>query len=118
MTPLIFWRKELRPDSGGAGRTRGGLGQMIEMESGIGRPFGHTGGVRPHRASAARRDGGSNGARAMSASSRAQKLNGKGFQMVPAGDRLIVLTPGGGGIGAPDKRAAENVARDLADELI
>ena len=33
-TPLIFWRKEFRPDSGGAGRTRGGLGQIIEIESG------------------------------------------------------------------------------------
>ena len=25
--PVIIWRKELRPDSGGAGRMRGGLGQ-------------------------------------------------------------------------------------------
>ena len=33
-TPLIFWRKEFRPDSGGAGRTRGGLGQIMEIESG------------------------------------------------------------------------------------
>ena len=56
--------------------------------------------------------------RAMSASSRDSKFRGKGFQLVPPGDRLVVLTPGGGGIGAPDKRAAENVARDLADELI
>ena len=39
MTPLIFWRKEFRPDSGGAGRTRGGLGQIIEIESGIDEPF-------------------------------------------------------------------------------
>ncbi len=38
-TPLIFWRKELRPDSGGAGRTRGGLGQIIEVGSGIDAPF-------------------------------------------------------------------------------
>ena len=38
-TPLIFWKKELRPDSGGAGRTRGGLGQVIEIESGVGRPW-------------------------------------------------------------------------------
>ena len=36
ITPLIFWRKELRPDSGGAGRTRGGLGQVIEVGSRIG----------------------------------------------------------------------------------
>src|SRR5690242_19052982 len=38
-TPLIFWRKELRPDSGGAGRTRGGLGQIIEVGTGIDAPF-------------------------------------------------------------------------------
>jgi N-methylhydantoinase B len=28
-SPVLFWRKKLRPDSGGAGRTRGGMGQMI-----------------------------------------------------------------------------------------
>jgi N-methylhydantoinase B len=38
-TPLIFWKKELRPGSGGAGRTQGGHGQIIEMESGIGRAW-------------------------------------------------------------------------------
>jgi N-methylhydantoinase B len=37
---------------------------------------------------------------------------------VPPGDRLVVLTPGGGGIGAPDKRAPERIVRDLADELV
>jgi len=37
---------------------------------------------------------------------------------VPPGERLVVLTPGGGGIGAPSRRNPENVARDLADELV
>jgi N-methylhydantoinase B len=45
-------------------------------------------------------------------------MRGKGFQLVPPGDRLVVQTPGGGGIGAPDKRPAERVARDLADGLV
>ena len=27
----MCWRKELRPDSGGPGRTRGGLGQVMEI---------------------------------------------------------------------------------------
>ncbi|TGR61416.1 hydantoinase B/oxoprolinase family protein, partial [bacterium M00.F.Ca.ET.194.01.1.1] len=31
LTPLIFWRKELRAGSGGAGKFRGGLGQSIEI---------------------------------------------------------------------------------------
>ena len=37
--PVVFWRKELRSDSGGHGRHRGGLGQVIEIESAIGRDF-------------------------------------------------------------------------------
>src|SRR5205823_9483041 len=31
VAPVVFWRKELRPDSAGAGRTRGGMGQIIEI---------------------------------------------------------------------------------------
>jgi len=31
VAPVVFWRKELRPDSGGAGRTRGGTGQIMEI---------------------------------------------------------------------------------------
>jgi len=40
------------------------------------------------------------------------------MQLVAPGDRLVVHTPGGGGIGAPAERKAEQVARDLADELV
>jgi len=32
VAPIIIWRKELRPDSGGAGRWRGGLGIVREYE--------------------------------------------------------------------------------------
>ena len=32
VSPLVVWRKELRTDSGGAGRFRGGLGQECEIE--------------------------------------------------------------------------------------
>ena len=31
VAPVIFWQKELRPDSGGAGLTRGGTGQIMEV---------------------------------------------------------------------------------------
>jgi N-methylhydantoinase B len=117
-TPLIFWKKELRPDSGGAGRTRGGHGQVIEMESGIGRAWDILAAFDRIAHPARGHDGGSNGAAGYVGLKSGQKFRGKGFQLVPPGARLVVLTPGGGGIGAPDKRAAENVARDLADELI
>jgi N-methylhydantoinase B len=32
LLPLIVWRKQLRPDSGGAGEFRVGLGQEVEIE--------------------------------------------------------------------------------------
>ena len=40
ITPLVVWRKELRQDSGGAGRQRGGLGQVMEVGSRENAPFG------------------------------------------------------------------------------
>ena len=37
--PVLFRRKEYRPDSGGAGRWRGGLGQVMEIEGKEQQPF-------------------------------------------------------------------------------
>ena len=45
-------------------------------------------------------------------------MKGKGFQEIPAGDRMIVLTPGGAGIGDPRQRDRAQIARDVADGLI
>ena len=108
-TPLIFWRKELRPDSGGAGRTRGGLGQIIEIESGIDAPFDMLAAFdridHPPRG----RDGGRDGEAGYVGLKSGQKLRGKGFQTVPPDDRLVVMTPGGAGIGDP-KRARRRQA--------
>jgi N-methylhydantoinase B len=117
-TPLIFWRKELRPDSGGAGRTRGGLGQIIEVGSGIDAPFEILAAFdridHPPRG----RDGGKNGENGYVGLKSGQKLRGKGFQTVPADDRLVVMTPGGAGIGDPRERAAANVREDIASDLV
>jgi N-methylhydantoinase B len=117
-TPLIFWTKELRPDSGGAGRTRGGHGQIIEIGSGIDRPWDILAAFDRIDHPARGRDGGRDGAAGYVGLRSGRKLRGKGFQEVPAGDRLVVLTPGGGGIGVPSERSSELVARDLADELV
>ena len=117
-TPLIFWRKELRPDSGGAGRTRGGHGQIIEIGSGIDRPWDILAAFDRIDHAARGRDGGRDGAAGYVGLKSGRKLRGKGFQEVPSGDRLVVLTPGGAGIGVPSERSSELVARDLTDELV
>jgi N-methylhydantoinase B len=117
-TPLVFWRKELRPDSGGAGRTRGGLGQIIEVGSGIDAPFEILAAFdridHPPRG----RDGGRDGQNGYVGLKSGQKLRGKGFQTVPADDRLVVMTPGGAGIGDPKERAAASVRDDIASDLV
>jgi N-methylhydantoinase B len=117
-TPLIFWKKELRPDSGGAGRTRGGLGQIIEIESGIGRSWDILAAFDRIEHPPRGRDGGHNGGAGYVGLKSGRKLRGKGFQEIPPGDRLVALTPGGAGIGDPRARAAEGIARDLADQLV
>jgi N-methylhydantoinase B len=118
ITPLIFWRKEFREDSGGAGRTRGGLGQHIEVGSRIGKPFELLAAYdridHPPRG----RDGGKDGAAGVVALKSGKKLKGKGFQLVPPDDRLVVMTPGGGGLGDPRKRNRAAVARDVTDGLV
>ncbi|SFI01204.1 N-methylhydantoinase B [Bosea sp. OK403] len=117
-TPLIFWKKELRPDSGGNGRTRGGHGQIIEIESGVDASFEILAAFdridHPPRG----RDGGGNGAAGYVGLKSGKKLKGKGFQEIPAGDRLVVLTPGGAGIGNPAERDPALLRRDIEEELV
>ena len=118
ITPLIFWRKEFRVDSGGAGATRGGLGQVIEVGSRIGKPFDLLAAYyridHPPRG----RDGGKNCAAGAVALKSGKVLKGKGFQLIPPDDRLVVMTPGGGGIGDPVKRDRKAVEKDLAEGLV
>jgi N-methylhydantoinase B len=118
ITPLIFWRKELREDSGGAGRTRGGLGQRIEVGSRIGKPFELLAAYdridHPPRG----RDGGKDGAAGVVALKSGKRLKGKGFQLIPPDDRLVVMTPGGAGLGDPKQRSRAAVARDVTEGLL
>ena len=118
ITPLVFWRKELRPDSGGAGRTRGGLGQVIEIESSIGQPFELLAAFdridHPPRG----RKGGLDGAAGVVRLADGRSLKGKGTQRILPGERLVIETPGGGGAGLPVERSWQAVTRDLTDGLI
>jgi N-methylhydantoinase B len=118
IAPLVFWRKELRPGSGGAGQTRGGLGQIMEiggrddLEFACNAIFDRVSNP-PHG-----RDGGGDGAAGRVALKSGAALRPKGFQVIPDGDRLILELPGGGGMGHPHARDRALVAQDLRDGLI
>ncbi len=116
--PVIVWRKELRPDSSGAGEHRGGLGQVIEIEAARGYSFRFSAMFDRIENPARGRGGGLAGAPGSVALDDGTKLRGKGMQPVPAGRRLVLNLPGGGGYGDPARRAPEAIARDLANGTI
>jgi N-methylhydantoinase B len=118
ITPLIFWKKELRPGSGGVGRTRGGLGQIIEIESGIDAPFDLLAAFDRINHAPRGRSGGGNGANGVVALSDGTVLKGKGAQTIQPGQRLIVMTPGGAGLGAAVERDRIAIALDQAEERV
>lgn len=112
--PIVIWRKELRPDSGGAGRWRGGLGQNIEIGAREGFQFSLNAmfdrvafPARGHR-------GGGNGAGGKVQLDDGTALRAKGRQAIPEGRRLVLALPGGGGYGRAQERPAEQVERDVA----
>jgi N-methylhydantoinase B len=118
ISPLVFWKKELRPDSGGVGRFSGGHGQSIVVENRHGEPFDILASFdridHPPRG----REGGGDGANGYVGLASGRRLNGKGFQEIPPGDQLVVETPGGAGIGAPDDRDEESAQAEVRNELI
>lgn len=61
---------------------------------------------------------GANGAAGRVTLKQKRELQGKGCQHIPAGDRLIINTPGGGGFGAAPQRDWQLVRRDLANGMI
>lgn len=111
--PIVVWRKELRPDSGGDGEYRGGLGQVIEIEPLPGHEFDFSAMFDRVNHPAKGRDGGGPGAAGGVALDDGTRLKPKGWQHVPAGRRLILHLPGGGGFGDPANRALADRQADL-----
>ncbi len=119
--PLRVEEYALIPDSGGAGRYRGGLGvrrvwRVLEhqahasvcCERTVTPPFGL--------------DGGRSGAPAKielhAPNSNARRLTSKGGFLVPPGSLVVMDAPGSGGYGAPADRDREALAEDLLDGYV
>jgi N-methylhydantoinase B len=119
--PLRMVRYELRPDSGGAGTFRGGLGVVREYEA-VGDEVFLTHRGENHRSSVPGVAGGGAGVRARSVITRAdgreEIVPSKLMTVLRKGDRLLIETAGGGGFGDPRHRDRAALARDLGDEKI
>ena len=117
-SPLVFWRKEFRTDSGGAGRYRGGLGQVIELENRQGRDFSISATYERTVFAARGRHGGGPGALGRLSLDDGTEVRSKGRSVIPGNRRLIVEFPGGGGFGNPADRSLEAAARDRQLEFV
>ncbi len=118
LTPLVVWKKELREGSGGAGRHRGGLGQVMEIGNREDAAFAVFARFQRIEYPARGRAGGADGAPGVVRLKSGLPIKSRGTQLVPKGDRLIVEMPGGGGLGNPLERAPELVADDLENGFI
>ncbi len=113
IAPLRFHHKKLRPDSGGPGRHRGGLGQEILIESRSDTPITVSFLAERTIIPAFGVEGGKDGAPGE------LKINGKKTDpkkqyVLRKGDTVSLGTPGGGGHGDPRQRDTAALAADLA----
>ncbi|MBV9521833.1 MAG: hydantoinase B/oxoprolinase family protein [Alphaproteobacteria bacterium] len=111
--PLFFHHKRLRPDSGGAGTRRGGLGQEILIESLSETPIAVGFIAERTRFPAPGLRGGAPGGLG------AVLVNGaivdnRVQHTLDKGDTILLATPGGGGYGAPEGRPRPQAERDRA----
>ncbi len=114
--PIRIHQVALRPDSGGAGAFRGGLGVIREYEVLDGEvSFSHRG--ERHFSAAPGLAGGGEGARARSVIYRAdgssEEIPSKIVTTLRKGDRVVVETAGGGGYGDPHRRARAEIDADI-----
>jgi N-methylhydantoinase B len=122
-TPLLFLRREFHVDSGGAGRFRGGLGQVLSYRILASEPrFAHTSqkSVVPPQGAAGGRPGqsgrwiineGKNDERRL-------KFAIGDVETLGEGDTVTHYGPGGGGYGDPRQRPVEQILHDLREGLI
>ena len=111
--PVIIWRKELRPDSGGSGKQRGGLGQYMEVGAREGHEFDFQAMFDRVDHPARGRQGGMDGGTTTIARDDGTAMRGKGKQFVPHGCKVMLAFPGGAGYGKPGQRNIEAVKQDL-----
>lgn len=118
LSPVVMKRRQLRPDSGGAGTWRGGLGQLTE--------FTRRGAGRWSVSSIADRTvyaapgllGGQSGATGEVTLGDGTRLNAKALKDLEKGEVVHVNLPGGGGYGDPMKRDVEKVRWDVVENYI
>ena len=122
-TPVLYTRREFRTDSGGAGKFRGGVGQVLQYkvlgdnpklartsQKSVSLPQGVVGG-KPA-------DGGGWIINEGTPQARALAFAIGDIESLDKGDTVTHYTPGGGGYGDPGERRPEHVGSDVRAGLV
>jgi N-methylhydantoinase B len=118
LTPLVVRQRSLRTDSGGAGTSRGGLGQTMEIEVRTDRPYLFSGLYERCQHPAPGLDGGKPGVPGELTTSNGSDLKPKLSAMLPPDTVVTLQIPGGGGFGDPKCRAGEAIRNDILDGYV
>ena len=118
LTPLLMRRRALRPDSGGAGARRGGLGQLTEFTKRGGGRWSVSCIVDRTKYPAAGLLHGRPGAAGEVIIGSGIHLNPKQQVDLQPNEIVQLNTPGGGGFGDPCSRDPELVRRDVIEGYI
>ena len=118
LTPLVVRQRALRPDSGGAGQSRGGLGQTMEVEVRTPQPFLFSGLYERCTHPAPGLHGGRAGAVGGIATSNGEELLPKISRNLPPDTVVTLHIPGGGGFGDPALRDPAALRDDLLDGYV
>lgn len=116
--PIVFRERQLRPDSGGAGQFRGGLGQIIRFAVRTDGPCTLSAMYDRVRFAPRGSGGGQDGAAGAASTSDGQPLPPKGRSIVQPNEEITLLLPGGGGYGPASERSPEASAADLAEGYV
>ena len=111
-TPLLVYQRALRTGSGGKGRYRGGLGQILTLESREGEVV-HSCIYERLVHPASGRKGGEPGAPGRVTVDDGTKPHPKKKYVLARGRRVTLELPGGGGYGLPEDRDPGDHAKDL-----
>jgi N-methylhydantoinase B len=118
LTPLVQHRRELRQDSGGAGRTRGGLGQRTELSCRSGEEWLISAMVDRTRFAGPPLAGGREGALGEFRRGDGEALPPKRLVRLAPHDHIRLDPPGGAGYGDPRGRDPERVLADVVDGYV
>lgn len=118
LTPLVQYQRELRTDSGGAGRCRGGLGQHTEMGCRGAGPWSVSTLIDRTRFPASGLEGGGSGAAGELSLSSGEPAQPKTVLHMAEDDRVRLGPPGGGGYGDPHDRDPGRVLADVVDGYV